>query len=106
MAVPKWDLREGEAPAEPAFATCADRPDVSSAAPARLRPGPTARDPGALEPEPAGRGSQSSVRNRFDPFVPPKSGRHFAAVRRDLRAYIAESEAGRDVESLVEELLS
>jgi hypothetical protein len=33
-------------------------------------------------------------------------GRHFAATRRDLRAYIAESEAGRDVEALVEELLS
>jgi hypothetical protein len=36
----------------------------------------------------------------FDP------GRHFAAVRRDIRAFIAESEAGRDVEALVEELLS
>ncbi|AMV40459.1 N-6 DNA methylase [Planctomyces sp. SH-PL62] len=33
-------------------------------------------------------------------------GRHFAAVRRDVRAFIAESEAGRDVEALVEELLS
>jgi len=33
-------------------------------------------------------------------------GRHFAAVRRDIRAFIAESEAGRDVEALVEELLS
>jgi hypothetical protein len=33
-------------------------------------------------------------------------GRHFAAVRRDIRAFIAESEAGRDVESLVEELLT
>ena len=35
-----------------------------------------------------------------------KSGRHFAAVRRDIRKFIAESEAGRDVEALVEELLS
>jgi hypothetical protein len=33
-------------------------------------------------------------------------GRHFAAVRRDIRKFIAESEAGRDVEALVEELLS
>jgi len=33
-------------------------------------------------------------------------GRHFAAVRRDIRGFIAESEAGRDVEALVEELLS
>jgi hypothetical protein len=33
-------------------------------------------------------------------------GRHFAAVRRDVREFIAESEAGRDVEALVEELLS
>jgi hypothetical protein len=33
-------------------------------------------------------------------------GRHFAAVRRDIRAFIAESEAGRDVEALVEELPS
>ena len=33
-------------------------------------------------------------------------GRHFAAVRRDVRGFIAESEAGRDVEALVEELLS
>jgi hypothetical protein len=33
-------------------------------------------------------------------------GRHFAAARRDIRAFIAESEAGRDVEALVEELLS
>lgn len=33
-------------------------------------------------------------------------GRHFAAVRRDVRDFIAESEAGRDVEALVEELLS
>jgi hypothetical protein len=33
-------------------------------------------------------------------------GRHFAAVRRDLRTFIAESEAGRDVEALVAELLS
>ncbi len=32
--------------------------------------------------------------------------RHFAAVRRDIRKFIAESEAGRDVEALVEELLS
>ena len=31
---------------------------------------------------------------------------HFAAVRRDIRKFIAESEAGQDVESLVEELLS
>jgi hypothetical protein len=36
----------------------------------------------------------------------PEPGRHFAAVRRDLRGFIAESEAGRDVEALVEELLS
>jgi hypothetical protein len=33
-------------------------------------------------------------------------GRHFTAVRRDIREFIAESEAGRDVEELVEELLS
>ena len=33
-------------------------------------------------------------------------GRHFAATRRDIREVIAESEAGRDVEALVEELLS
>jgi hypothetical protein len=33
-------------------------------------------------------------------------GRHFAAVRRDIRGFIAESEAGRDVEARVEELLS
>jgi hypothetical protein len=32
--------------------------------------------------------------------------RHFAATRRDVRGFIAESEAGRDVEALVEELLS
>jgi hypothetical protein len=32
--------------------------------------------------------------------------RHFAAVRRDVRGFLAESEAGRDVEALVEELLS
>ena len=32
--------------------------------------------------------------------------RHFAAVRRDVREFIAGSEAGRDVEELVEELLS
>jgi hypothetical protein len=32
--------------------------------------------------------------------------RHFAAIRRDIRGFIAESEAGRDVEALVEELLS
>jgi hypothetical protein len=30
--------------------------------------------------------------------------RHFAAVRRDIRESIAESEAGRDVEELVKEL--
>jgi hypothetical protein len=35
-----------------------------------------------------------------------KPGRHFAAIRRDVRGFIAESEAGRDVEALVEELLS
>lgn len=35
-----------------------------------------------------------------------KPGRHFAAIRRDIREFIAESEAGRDVEALVEELLS
>jgi hypothetical protein len=34
------------------------------------------------------------------------TGRHFAAVRRDVRAVIAASDAGRDVEELVEELLS
>ena len=33
-------------------------------------------------------------------------GRHFAAVRRDIHAFIAETDAGRDVEALVEELLS
>jgi hypothetical protein len=33
-------------------------------------------------------------------------GRHFAATRRDVRVFIAESEAGRDAEALVEELLS
>ena len=32
--------------------------------------------------------------------------RFFSAVRRDIRGFIAESEAGRDVEALVEELLS
>jgi hypothetical protein len=31
--------------------------------------------------------------------------RHFTAVRRDVRRFIAESEAGRDVEELVDELL-
>lgn len=35
-----------------------------------------------------------------------RQGVHFAAVRRDIRKFIAESEAGRDVEDLVEELLS
>jgi SAM-dependent methyltransferase len=35
-----------------------------------------------------------------------KPGRHFAAVRRDIREFIAGSEAGQDVEALVEELLS
>lgn len=35
-----------------------------------------------------------------------RSGVHFAAIRRDVRAFIAESEAGQDVEALVEELLS
>ena len=34
------------------------------------------------------------------------AGRQFSAVRRDLRGFLAESEAGRDVEALVEELLS
>jgi hypothetical protein len=33
-------------------------------------------------------------------------GRHFAAVRRDIRKFIAQSEAGKDIEALVEELLS
>lgn len=33
-------------------------------------------------------------------------GRHFAAVRRDVRGFIAQNDAGRDVEELVEELLS
>ena len=37
--------------------------------------------------------------------LPLRSGKHFAAVRRDVRGFIAESEAGRDVEALVEELL-
>jgi hypothetical protein len=32
--------------------------------------------------------------------------RHFPAIRRDIRESIAQSEAGQDVESLVEELLS
>lgn len=32
--------------------------------------------------------------------------RFFSAVRRDIRGFIAESEAGQDVEALVEELLS
>jgi hypothetical protein len=36
--------------------------------------------------------------------IDPK--RHFAATRRDIRGFIAESEAGRDVEDLVQELLS
>jgi hypothetical protein len=35
-----------------------------------------------------------------------KPGRHFAAIGRDVRGFIAESEAGKDVEALVEELLS
>ena len=35
-----------------------------------------------------------------------RPGVHFAAVRRDVRQFIAESEAGRDVEALVAELLS
>lgn len=35
-----------------------------------------------------------------------RPGVHFAAIRRDIRGFIAESEAGRDVEALVEELLS
>jgi hypothetical protein len=34
------------------------------------------------------------------------TSRHFAAVRRDIRGFIAGSDAGRDVEALVEELLS
>jgi SAM-dependent methyltransferase len=34
------------------------------------------------------------------------TSRHFAAVRRDVRQFIAASEAGQDVEELVEELLS
>jgi hypothetical protein len=38
--------------------------------------------------------------------IDPVPGRHFAATRRDIRNIIAESEAGQDVESLVEELLS
>ena len=33
-------------------------------------------------------------------------GRHFAATRRDIREFIAQSDAGLDVEALVEELLS
>jgi hypothetical protein len=37
---------------------------------------------------------------------PPVPGRQFAAVRRDIRGFIAEGEAGRDVKALVEELLS
>ena len=39
-------------------------------------------------------------------LVELEPGRHFAAVRRDIRGSIAESEAGREVEELVEELLS
>jgi SAM-dependent methyltransferase len=35
-----------------------------------------------------------------------RPGLHFAAIRRDIRKFIAESEAGRDAEELVEELLS
>lgn len=31
---------------------------------------------------------------------------HFPAVRREIREFIAQSEAGQEVESLVEELLS
>jgi hypothetical protein len=38
--------------------------------------------------------------------LPVEAGRHFAAVRRDVREFIAASEAGRDVEALVEELLN
>jgi SAM-dependent methyltransferase len=38
--------------------------------------------------------------------LPLPTGRHFAAVRRDVRAFLAESDAGRDAEALVEELLS
>lgn len=38
--------------------------------------------------------------------LPLDPARHFAAIRRDIRGFIAESEAGRDVEALVEELLS
>lgn len=34
------------------------------------------------------------------------SNRHFTAIRRDLRKIIAESEAGKDVEDLVQELVS
>lgn len=37
--------------------------------------------------------------------LPLRSEKHFAAVRRDVRGFIAGSEAGRDVEALVEELL-
>ncbi|MBY0512399.1 MAG: N-6 DNA methylase [Gemmataceae bacterium] len=35
-----------------------------------------------------------------------RSGTHFAAVRRDVRAFLAGTDAGRDAEELVEELLS
>ena len=37
---------------------------------------------------------------------PIDAGRHFAATRRDIREFIAGSEAGKDAEELVEELLS
>lgn len=35
-----------------------------------------------------------------------RPGVHFSAVRRDIRSAIADSEAGQDVEAIVEELLS
>ncbi len=38
--------------------------------------------------------------------IPIPPGRHFAAVRRDFRAFLADHEAARDAEALAEELLS
>ena len=107
MAVPKWGLREGEAPAEPAFATCADRPDALQ----RPRPacGP-ARRPATREPW--SRSRRAGAANRrfeiglFDPLSPPNPDGTSRPSGETSAAYIAESEAGRDVESLVEELLS
>jgi hypothetical protein len=38
--------------------------------------------------------------------IPIDPNRHFAATRRDIREFIAQSEAGKDAEELVQELLS